>query len=85
MISAIREVAQIRYPITRIRLRSAQNFGARWQWPSFTHSFEIRLLNEELITRAESFPNVQIHFNHKFVNCDFDAGRLVFEVPSDDG
>ena len=44
-----------------------------------------RLLNEELITKAESFPNVKIHFNHKFVSCDFDAGKIDFEVSADVG
>ncbi|KAJ8308780.1 hypothetical protein KUTeg_013654, partial [Tegillarca granosa] len=38
-----------------------------------------RKLNEVLLTGAENFPNLTCHFNHKFVNCNFETGEVVFE------
>ncbi|BFZ63105.1 kynurenine 3-monooxygenase, mitochondrial precursor [Saitoella coloradoensis] len=30
-------------------------------------------LNEELLTKAESFPNVHVHFKHKLLRCDWES------------
>ncbi|XP_076064876.1 kynurenine 3-monooxygenase cn [Oratosquilla oratoria] len=38
-----------------------------------------RHVNEVLLTRAEEFPNVHIHFQHKVVGADLDNGRMTFE------
>ena len=31
-----------------------------------------------LITEAEKYDNVQLHFDHKLVSCDFNTGEIVF-------
>lgn len=42
-------------------------------------SVDRRHLNEELLTAAEKFSNVTLHFEHKMLDCDFDEGKLVFQ------
>ncbi|MPC65010.1 Kynurenine 3-monooxygenase [Portunus trituberculatus] len=37
-----------------------------------------RFVNEVLLTRAEDFPNVTVHFNHKLETCDLERGELTF-------
>ncbi|XP_071549327.1 kynurenine 3-monooxygenase isoform X1 [Panulirus ornatus] len=37
-----------------------------------------RFVNEELLTRAESFPNVHFHFNHKLISANLDKGTATF-------
>lgn len=37
-----------------------------------------RFVNEVLLTRAEEFPNVTIHFNHKLETCDLEKGEMTF-------
>ncbi|XP_063884132.1 kynurenine 3-monooxygenase-like [Scylla paramamosain] len=37
-----------------------------------------RFVNEVLLTRAEDFPNVTIHFNHKLEACDLERGEMTF-------
>ncbi|ELT88112.1 hypothetical protein CAPTEDRAFT_124977, partial [Capitella teleta] len=44
-------------------------------------SVDRRYLNELLLTAAERNPSVKIHFEHKFVSCDFQAGTSTFQKP----
>ncbi|XP_052766617.1 kynurenine 3-monooxygenase-like isoform X2 [Mya arenaria] len=44
----------------------------------FIMSVDRRHLNELLLTQAEKLPNVEMHFEHKIVACDFNAGRITF-------
>ncbi|XP_071812930.1 kynurenine 3-monooxygenase-like [Apostichopus japonicus] len=43
-----------------------------------------RNLNEKLLTKAESFPNVKLHFQHRLVRADLDKGELQFTTSSGD-
>jgi kynurenine 3-monooxygenase len=45
-------------------------------------SVDRRRLNEILLTAAEKYSNVQIHFEHKLFSCDLDNKELVFERPT---
>ena len=38
-----------------------------------------RYVNEVLLTRAEQYPNMRIHFNHKLVSADLDKGIINFQ------
>jgi len=40
-------------------------------------------LNEELLTIAENFSNIHIHFQHSFMQADLDKGELVFITGTD--
>ncbi|CAL1546667.1 unnamed protein product [Lymnaea stagnalis] len=42
-------------------------------------SIDRRLLNEVMLTEVEKFPDVNIHFSHKLVSCDFNSGEAIFE------
>lgn len=42
-------------------------------------SVDRRRLNEILLSAAENYPNVQLHFDHKLLSCDFEKGESVFE------
>lgn len=35
-------------------------------------------LNEELLHEAEASENVHVHYNHRFLFCDFDKGQITF-------
>ncbi|XP_047494501.1 kynurenine 3-monooxygenase-like [Penaeus chinensis] len=37
-----------------------------------------RFVNEVLLTRAEEFPNVTIHFHHKLLTADLERGKVTF-------
>ncbi|KAG0727088.1 Kynurenine 3-monooxygenase [Chionoecetes opilio] len=37
-----------------------------------------RFVNEVLLSRAEEFPNVTLHFNHKLESCDLERGGMTF-------
>ncbi|XP_063608709.1 kynurenine 3-monooxygenase-like [Penaeus indicus] len=37
-----------------------------------------RFVNEVLLTRAEEFPNVTIHFHHKLLSADLERGKVTF-------
>ncbi|XP_042221754.1 kynurenine 3-monooxygenase-like isoform X2 [Homarus americanus] len=37
-----------------------------------------RYLNEELLTKAEEFPNVHVHFCHKLLTADLTKGTMIF-------
>ncbi|XP_064091379.1 kynurenine 3-monooxygenase-like [Macrobrachium nipponense] len=37
-----------------------------------------RYVNEVLLTRAEEFPNVKVHFNHKLLSAELDKGAMTF-------
>ncbi|KAL7635011.1 UNVERIFIED_CONTAM: hypothetical protein RMT77_013996 [Armadillidium vulgare] len=39
-----------------------------------------RHVNEVLLSRAEEFPNVEVHFKHKLINVDLDSGKMTFEI-----
>ncbi|XP_064601274.1 kynurenine 3-monooxygenase-like [Liolophura sinensis] len=43
-----------------------------------------RLLNEHLLTAAEKYPNVTIHFEHKLFGCDFNVGQVMFQKSDGD-
>lgn len=45
----------------------------------FIMSVDRRLLNEVLLTEAEKFPGVKMHFQHKLVSCDFKTGAVRFK------
>jgi len=45
----------------------------------FIASMNRRLLNELLLTAAEKYPNVRIHFEHKLQNYDIESKQLIFE------
>lgn len=42
-------------------------------------SVDRRRLNELLLTAAERYDNVTLHFEHKVLSCDFDSREVVFE------
>ncbi|KAK7870121.1 hypothetical protein R5R35_011096 [Gryllus longicercus] len=44
------------------------------------YSVNRKFLNEILLSAAETFPNVNLHFNHKLVAADFDSGELTFQA-----
>ncbi|XP_046997114.1 kynurenine 3-monooxygenase-like [Schistocerca americana] len=39
-----------------------------------------KYLNEVLLSAAEKFPNVRLHFNHKLVAADLHKGNMVFQI-----
>ncbi|XP_071797814.1 kynurenine 3-monooxygenase-like isoform X2 [Asterias amurensis] len=45
----------------------------------FILSVDRRLLNETLLTEAEKYPNIQLHFSHKLLQANLDKGTLVFK------
>ncbi|XP_038048275.1 kynurenine 3-monooxygenase-like [Patiria miniata] len=55
--------------------KSAQPYGKEGQ---FISSVDRRLLNETLLTEAEKYPNIRLHFYHKMVQADFDNGVIFF-------
>ncbi|KAL4237745.1 hypothetical protein ACF0H5_002457 [Mactra antiquata] len=46
-------------------------------------SVDRRHLNEVLLSEAEQFPNVTMYFEHKVVECDFNAGTVTFKKSDD--
>lgn len=48
-------------------------------------SVDRRNLNETLLTKAETFPNVRLHFSHKLTRADLDKGELAFSTQNGDG
>ncbi|XP_022092444.1 kynurenine 3-monooxygenase-like isoform X2 [Acanthaster planci] len=55
--------------------KSAQPYGKEGQ---FILSVDRRHLNETLLTEAERFPNIRLHFSHKMAQADFDSGVIFF-------
>ncbi|XP_012945866.1 kynurenine 3-monooxygenase [Aplysia californica] len=51
-------------------------YGTRDQ---YIMSVDRRLLNEVLLTEAEKYENVKLHFNHKLLTCNFDTGEMLFQ------
>ncbi len=47
--------------------------------PKFIRSIDRRNLNEVLLTEAERYPNVHLHFEHKLKSFDVKKNELVFE------
>lgn len=43
------------------------------------NSIDREVLNKSLLSEAESYPNVRLHFKHKLLRADFDGRRLIFE------
>ncbi|KAL2919420.1 kynurenine 3-monooxygenase, mitochondrial precursor [Polyrhizophydium stewartii] len=41
------------------------------------NSVDRKLVNEHLLTAAEKFPNLKLHFEHGIERCNFDAGEIV--------
>lgn len=60
--------------------RRAIPYGKKDQ---YIMSIDRRHLNEILLTEAEKFPNVTTHFEHKVVECDFNAGTVTFQKKDD--
>lgn len=56
--------------------RTAIYYGRKDQ---YIMSVDRRRLNEILLSAAEKYPNVQLHFDHKLLSCDFEKGESVFE------
>jgi kynurenine 3-monooxygenase len=42
-------------------------------------SVDRRRLNELLLSAAEKYASVSVHFEHKLISCDFDKGELEFD------
>ncbi|XP_014663226.1 PREDICTED: kynurenine 3-monooxygenase-like [Priapulus caudatus] len=51
------------------------------QQHQYNLSMDRRKLNEDLLTQAESFPNVHLYFGYKLVSCDFETNNMTFERP----
>ncbi|XP_067002791.2 kynurenine 3-monooxygenase [Anabrus simplex] len=47
------------------------------------YSVSRRYLNEVLLTAAESYPNVKLHFDHKLVAADLSKGAMTFRIPDE--
>ena len=41
------------------------------------NSVNRKLLNELLLNKAESFSNIDVYFNYKFVSADFSTGKVI--------
>ncbi|KAK0046996.1 kynurenine 3-monooxygenase [Biomphalaria pfeifferi] len=42
-------------------------------------SIDRRVLNEIMLSAAEKFPNVEMHFSHKLTTCNFETGEATFD------
>ncbi|KAI8826802.1 uncharacterized protein EV422DRAFT_11150 [Fimicolochytrium jonesii] len=60
----------------------SQNYGS---FGECINSIDRNLMNEHLLSSADGFPNVKIHFNHKLDRCDFDGKKLTFMKAAADG
>ncbi len=56
---------------------SVQPYGNKDQC---IYSVDRRKLNEQLLTEAEAYPNVTLHFNHKLVRANLDEKTLEFST-----